>query len=78
MYGMRKKTTIYLPDDVKKGIENIAIADKCSEAEVIREALTVLIASRQPPKPLVPLPGLTLGRPDVAARAGELLDGFGE
>ena len=78
MYGIMKKTTLYLPDDLKEKIAMIADSDGRSEAQVIRQALTVLVESRAPAKPRVPLPGVTLGDPTVAERAGDLMDGFGE
>jgi hypothetical protein len=77
MYGIMKKTTLYLPDDLKKRIETIAESDGRSEAEVIRDALVDHV-DRRPPKPRLPLPGVTLGDPTIAERAGDLLDGFGE
>ena len=73
-----RKTTLYLPDDLKKRIEMIADADGRSEADVIRDALTELVEARRPPRPRIPLPGMALGDPTVAERAGELMDGFGE
>jgi len=72
-----KKTTLYLPDDLKKRIEMIAHSDGRSEADVIRDALTELVETR-PPTPRIPLPGMTLGDPTVAERAGDLMDRFGE
>ncbi|HYR30226.1 MAG TPA: CopG family transcriptional regulator [Thermoanaerobaculia bacterium] len=75
-----KKTTIYLPDDLKKKVEGMAKQDKKSEADVIRDAVfTAYQEKRTYPKPRLPLvPGLKLGRPDVAEKVDELLDGFGE
>ena len=35
MYGM-KRTTIYLPDDLKEALERTAAAEGRSEAEVVR------------------------------------------
>lgn len=73
-----KKTTLYLPDQLKEQVETVARAEGRSEADVIRDALSTAVASRLPPEPLVPLPGMTLGDPSIAERAGELLSGFGE
>ena len=73
-----KKTTLYLPDDLKERVETIARAAGRSEADVIRDAIATAVAVRQPPLPRVPLPGVTLGDPTIAERAGELLEGFGE
>ena len=73
-----KKTTLYLPDELKKRVESAAREAGRSEADVIRDALSTAIAEQRPPAPRVPLPGVRLGDPTVAERAGDLLDGFGE
>jgi len=79
-YGTLKKTTVYLPNDLKQKVEAMAKDDKKSEADVIRDAVSTAYQERRTyPKPRLPLvPGLKLGRPDVAEKADELLDGFGE
>lgn len=81
MYGMRKKppkkTTLYLPDELKKEIERMAESGGLTEAAIIRDALVEHI-ERRPPKPRLPLPGMTLGDPTIAERAGHLMDAFGE
>jgi hypothetical protein len=74
---MAKKTTIYLPDDLKKRVEDVARMEGRSEAWVIRDAISAAVAPRIL-RPQVPLPGVTLGDPGIAERAGDLLDGFGE
>jgi len=73
-----KKTTIYLPDDLKDRLETIAQSEGRTVAELIRDAIATAVAARRPPHPRVPLPGMTLGDPSVAERAGELMEGFGE
>ncbi|HVR41472.1 MAG TPA: CopG family transcriptional regulator [Thermoanaerobaculia bacterium] len=73
-----KKTTLYLPDELKEKVEAVAKEDGRSEAQVIRDALATAVEARRPPKPRLPLPGIILGDPTVAERAGELLEGFGE
>jgi Arc/MetJ-type ribon-helix-helix transcriptional regulator len=73
-----KKTTLYLPDELKRKIESVARAERRSEADVIRDAIAAAVAARRPPEPRVPLPGARLGNPSVAERVDELLDGFGE
>lgn len=73
-----KKTTIYLPDDLKKKVEIMAEQEKKSEATIIRDAISAAVSPTYP-APRLPLrPGLKLGDPTIAERAGELLDGFGE
>jgi Arc/MetJ-type ribon-helix-helix transcriptional regulator len=80
MYGMkgRKKTTIYLPDRLKREIERVAGQEKRSEADVIRDAVETAISDRRVPAPRVPLGPYRLGAPDIAERVDELLDGFGK
>ena len=75
-YGM-KKTTLYLPKDLKKKVESAAKAENRSEANVIRDAIAAAVDKR-PPAPQLPLPGVSLGDPTIAERAAELLEGFGE
>ena len=80
MYGMkgRKKTTIYLPDGLKREIERVAGQEKRSEADVIREAVENAISTRRAPAPRIPLVPYGLGAPDIAERVDELLHGFGQ
>ena len=76
MYGM-KKTTIYLPDGLKAALERAAVAEGCSEAELIRQALREKMAGLLPPRPRVPLWPDGLGDDSIAERVDELLEGFG-
>ena len=71
MYGMSHKTTIYLPDDLKVAVEREARRRGCSEAQVIRDAVTSAVIR---PRPTA---GLIDAEP-MAARVDELLVGFGE
>lgn len=75
MYGMNR-TTIYLPDDLKRSIERVADARGCSEAELIREALRNFTARADSPRPRLPL--FASGKPDLAEHIDEALEGFGE
>lgn len=68
---MSRKTTIYLPDDLKEAIEREARRRRSSEAQVIREAIAASLAR---PKPRA---GLLDAEP-FAERVDELLAGFGE
>ena len=74
-YGM-VKTTIYLPDELKRQIERTAREKGRSEADVIRDAISAAIA---PPaaQPRIPLVRSGLGDPSIASRVDELLDEFG-
>ena len=76
MYGMRK-TTVYLPDELKAALERAAEVERRSEAEIIRDALAVALAELAPPRPRVPVTSVGLGDPTIAERTGELLEGFG-
>jgi Arc/MetJ-type ribon-helix-helix transcriptional regulator len=76
MYGM-KKTTIYLPDELKAAIERVAASEGTSEAELIRAALREKIAAASASRPTVPLSSAGLGDPSFAERVDELLAEFG-
>ncbi len=70
IYGMSRKTTIYLPDDLKSAVEREALRHGVSEAEVIRRAVAAAVSRPRP------TPGIIEGTP-IAERAEELLAGFG-
>jgi hypothetical protein len=70
-----KKTTVYLPDDLKRDLERAAANSGKSEAELIRAGIEAVVAS-EAPKPRGPL--FSSGDPTFAQRADELLEGFGE
>ena len=48
MYGMTVKTTVYLPDDLKRALEVEAAVSGRSEAEIIREAIAARVGSARP------------------------------
>jgi len=77
MYGIMatKKTTVYIPEALKRNIELIAEREGVSEADVIRTAVADAIARRWVPEPTLPLVDYALGAPDIAERTDELLDG---
>ena len=54
MYGM-KRTTVYLPDELKAALERTAAARGTSEAEVVRLALRSATAAQAYPPPRLPL-----------------------
>lgn len=68
------KTTLYLPDELKRAIEVEASRRNTSEAEVIRDALRRSLADSRPR----PHGGLFAGTEPIADRADELLAGFGD
>ncbi len=75
MYGMRR-TTVYLPEDLKAALERTAAARGTSEAEVLRSALTAATIDHAHPKPRLPL--FDSGDATLAERVDELLAaGFG-
>ncbi len=75
MYGMRR-TTVYLPDDLKIALEHAASTSGRSEAELIREGVEYVASRVASPRPRLPL--FDSGDPTLAERAEELLDGFGD
>lgn len=76
MYGMRR-TTIYLPSELKAALERTAAARGVSEAEVVRSALTAATSEQAQPQPRLPL--FDSGDPILAERVDDVLTaGFGE
>ena len=72
-----KKTTLYLPDDLKQKIEAVARREHKSEADVIRDAIAAAVNGKSAPIPRIPLTTKGLSDPTIAERVDELLDGFG-
>jgi len=70
-----QKTTVYLPDDLKRALERIASARGCSEAELMREAVRTLAGEAVPPRPRLPL--FKSGKRGLAERVDQALAGFG-
>jgi hypothetical protein len=81
MYGMMygvKRTTIYLPDELKAALERTAEAEGRTEADIVREAIVDALQKRVPPAPRIPVYEPGLGDPHIAERVDELLaEGFG-
>jgi len=71
IYGVTHKTTIYIPQDLKRAIEAEASREGISEAEVIRRAIRGAISRPRP------RPGIYSGEP-IADSADEMLAGFGD
>jgi len=76
MYGTMRKTTIYLPDDLKTELELAAAETGESESNIIREGIRLALERRAPPTPTIPL--FTSDDPHFAERVDEYLVGFGE
>jgi len=70
------KTTVYIPEDVKRALGRVAIARGVTEAELIREALRALTSQSTPPRPRLPL--FKSGKPGLAERVDKALERFGE
>jgi Arc/MetJ-type ribon-helix-helix transcriptional regulator len=75
MYGMRK-TTVYIPDELKRRLTSVAAQTGRSEADLIREGIRLVSADPAEIRPTIPL--FESGQPDLAERADEHLAGFGE
>ena len=74
MYGM-KRTTVYLPEELKERLEAAAKARGVTEAEIIRRAVDKEL-HRRPPRG-----GFLSGGPDDGVNSGNLhehMEGFGE
>lgn len=74
MYGV-KRTTIYLPEDLKRSLARAAYEEKRTEADLIREGIERFLQARHP-EPKLPL--FRSGKADLAENVDSLLDGFGE
>lgn len=75
MYGM-KKTTVYLPEDLKAALELAAARTGSSEADLIRASIRESLRGPEASGPKLPL--FSSGVPDLAERVEEELAGFGE
>ncbi|MFN0315161.1 MAG: CopG family transcriptional regulator [Burkholderiales bacterium] len=71
-----QKTTVYIPDDVKRALGRVAAERGVSEAELIREAVRTLTSHAVAPRPRLPL--FKSGKPGLAEHVDEALSGFGE
>jgi hypothetical protein len=69
------KTTVYLPTPLKRALARMARQRGCSEAELLREAVTRLTAPTSAPQPRVPLFRST--GPSIAEDVDAALAGFG-
>jgi hypothetical protein len=71
-----EKTTVYLPDELKRALERTALVSGRSEAELIREGVALVTRSSERPRPRGAL--FASGLPPIARRVDDELDGFGE
>lgn len=72
-----KRTTVYLPEDLKARLERRARLRGVTEAEIIRMALSKELAESDR-LPTVPLFAAGWGDPTLSERVDEALAGFGE
>jgi hypothetical protein len=72
-----KRTTVYLPEDLKMRLERRARSEGITEAEIIRSALAKELSEPGRP-PTVPLFDRGWGDPTLAERVDEALAGFGD
>jgi hypothetical protein len=71
-----EKTSVYLPPELKKALKSLARQRNCSEAELLREAVSVLTQGIDAPAPRLPL--FRTKGPSIAETIDdELSRGFG-
>jgi hypothetical protein len=70
-----RKTTIYLPDDLKRDLTRIAATTGQSEAQLIRTAVETLVRGSDRPRPKGGL--FASGDPSLSDVVDEALAGFG-
>lgn len=75
VYGM-ERTTVYLTTAQRRALATTARATGKSEAQLIREGVEAVTSSHQVAEPTIPL--FESGESDLATRADDLLEGFGE
>ena len=71
-----EKTTVYLPEDLKRALRRMASASGRSEADLIREAIAAQVRAADQPRPHGQL--FASGDDSLAGRADEALVGFGD
>ena len=74
MYGMHK-TTVYLPAELKRALARLARLRGCSEAELLREAVSRLARDAEAPAPRLPL--FRASGPSIARNVDQALTRFG-
>jgi Arc/MetJ-type ribon-helix-helix transcriptional regulator len=69
------KTTVYLPLNLKRALARVAKQRRCSEAELLREAVQRLTGEAQTPPPRLPL--FRGSGPSIAEDIDRALEGLG-
>jgi hypothetical protein len=70
-----KKTTVYLPVELKRALTRAARQRRRSEAELLREAVLTLTGEAEAPAPRLPL--FRAKGPSIAEHIDRELAGFG-
>lgn len=70
-----EKTTVYLPPELKRALATLARQRRCSEAQVLREAVSRLADEAGAPAPRLPL--FRSSGPSIAEDVDRALEGFG-
>jgi Arc/MetJ-type ribon-helix-helix transcriptional regulator len=70
-----RKTTVYLPPELKQALTRLARQRRCSEAELLREAVSRLAGEADAPLPKLPL--FRSAGPSIAEDIDRALEGFG-
>lgn len=69
------KTTVYLPVELKRALRRVAGQRRCSEAALLREAVTRLTSEAEAAVPALPL--FRASGPSIAEGVDDALEGFG-
>lgn len=70
-----QKTTVYLPEDLRRRLARLAEQRGTSQAMLIRRAIEDLVEREHGPRPRLPL--FRGSDPTLAERVDEALEGFG-
>jgi hypothetical protein len=70
------KTTVYLPDELRRSLKRLASSSGQSEADLIRQAIAALLDASERPRPRGQL--FASGDPSLSEHVDEALAGFGE
>jgi hypothetical protein len=79
MYGkvyVMVRTTVYLPEELKRRLERAAELSGESEAEIVRRGVAAAVSEAVARRPHIPL--FASGDATLAERVDEALAGFGE
>ena len=71
-----ERTTVYLTEDLKRALRGAAKATGRSEADLIREGISMVTGGHRIAEPRLPL--FESGDPTLAERVDEELAGFGD